>query len=89
MIQVFPLRGTQDPDILDWCDQYGFVLVTNNRASMPVHVADHLANSKHIPGILVFRPKATIKAILDDLILIAELSDENEFRDQIVHIPLR
>ena len=55
---------------------------------MPVHLADHLASGKHMPGILVFRPKATIKAILDDLILIANLSETDELRDQIVHIPL-
>jgi hypothetical protein len=83
-----PERGTQDPDILNWCEQYKFILVTNNRASMPVHLADHLASGKHMPGILVFRPKATIKAILDDLILIANLSETDELRDQIVHIPL-
>ncbi len=74
--------------ILDWCEQHGFILVTNNRASMPVHLADHLAEGKHIPGILAFRPKATIKAILDDLILISELADDSEFQDQIIHIPL-
>jgi hypothetical protein len=83
-----PDRGTQDPVILDWCDKYGFILVTNNRASMPGHLANHLANDKHVPGILVFRPKTAIKEILDDLILITELSDTDEFRDQIVYIPL-
>ena len=83
-----PDRGAKDPSILDWCDQYGFILVTNNQASMPLHLVDHLASGKHVPGILAFRPKATIKVILDDLILIAELSDTDEFCDQIVHIPL-
>ena len=84
-----PTRGTKDPAILDWCSQQGFVLVTNNRASMPSHLADHLSDGKHIPGILVFRPKATVKAILNDLILIAQAADDDEFRDQIEHIPLR
>ncbi len=26
-----PPRGTLDPDILRWCDENGFTLVTNNR----------------------------------------------------------
>ena len=84
-----PERGTKDPDILDWCSQYEFVLVTNNRASMPNHLVDHLASGKHMPGILVFRRRAAIKAILEDLILIAEVAESGEFRDQITHIPLR
>ena len=84
-----PERGTKDPAILDWCNQYEFVLVTNNRASMPSHLADHLSDDKHVPGILAFRRKATIKAIIDDLVLIAKVADINEFRDQITYIPLR
>ncbi len=84
-----PERGTQDPAILDWCNQYEFVLVTNNRASMPSHLVDHLAAGKHVLGILVFRRKATIKTIIDDLVLIAKVDDIDEFRDQITHIPLR
>jgi predicted nuclease of predicted toxin-antitoxin system len=81
-----PLRGTQDPDILVWCGKMGFLLVTNNRASMPMHLADHLAQGNHIPGILVFRRCSAVKAILDDLILIAEASSKDEFQDQLVYI---
>ncbi|MGB3787175.1 MAG: DUF5615 family PIN-like protein [Phormidesmis sp.] len=84
-----PERGTKDPDILDWCSHYEFVLVTNNRASMPSHLTDHLSSGKRIPGILVFRRRATIKAVLEDLILIAKVAESGEFRDQITHIPLK
>ena len=84
-----PPRGTKDPFILDWCAQQDFVLVTNNRASMPGHLADHIAEGKHVPGILVFRPKATISQILNDLILIAKVADDSEFQDRIERVPLR
>ena len=33
-----PPSQTLDPDILRWCEQHGFVLVTNNRKSMPMHL---------------------------------------------------
>lgn len=76
-----PPKSTLDPEILIWCEQNEFVLVTNNRTSMPVHLADHLQRRNsdsqafecHIPGIFVLRPKATIGAILEDLILIAQV----------------
>lgn len=32
-----PPRGTLDPDILIWCEIHNFILVTNNRKSMPKH----------------------------------------------------
>ena len=84
-----PPRGTLDPEILLWCELNNFILVTNNRSSMPVHLADHLAEGQHIPGIFVLRPKAEIGEIINDLILIALAAQQNEFKDQIIHIPLR
>jgi hypothetical protein len=56
---------------------------------MPSHLSDHLSEGKQVPGILVFRRKATVKEILEDLVLIAKVADVDEFRDQIVHIPLK
>ena len=47
-----PPSGTLDPEILLWCEANDFILVTNNRKSIPVHLADHLAAGRHIPGIL-------------------------------------
>jgi hypothetical protein len=38
-----PEYGTLDPEILIWCEENEFILVTNNRKSMPVHLEDHLA----------------------------------------------
>lgn len=35
-----PSKGTLDPEILIWCETNEFILVTNNRKSMPGHLAD-------------------------------------------------
>ncbi|HEY0657898.1 MAG TPA: DUF5615 family PIN-like protein, partial [Pyrinomonadaceae bacterium] len=40
-----PTLGTSDPEILIWCEENAFVLVTNNRKSMPVHLKDHLTTN--------------------------------------------
>ncbi|MEA5536818.1 DUF5615 family PIN-like protein [Crocosphaera sp. XPORK-15E] len=82
-----PPKSTLDPEILIWCEQNKFILVTNNRASMPVHLAEHLSQNHHIPGIFVLRPKASIGEIIDDLILIAELGNPQDYQDCISHIP--
>ncbi len=41
-----PHYGTLDPDILLWCEANGFLFITSNRKSMPVHFQEHLG-----PGI--------------------------------------
>lgn len=83
-----PLRGTPDPDILLWLEREGYYLLTRNRRSMPRHLRDHLAAGRHVAGIFTIRPKASIGQIIDDLWLIWTASRPDEYRDQIVHIPL-
>lgn len=82
-----PKMGTLDPDILTWCEKLGFILVTNNRASMPVHLVDHINLGGHIPGIFVLNPKLSIGANIEELIFLAEVSFRDEYQDQIIHLP--
>jgi Domain of unknown function (DUF5615) len=51
-----PLKGTLDPEILIWCEAHNFVLITNNRTSMPVHLVDHINTGHHVPGIFILIP---------------------------------
>lgn len=83
-----PLRGTLDPEILCWCEEHEFILVTNNRKSMPVHLNDHLAQGHHIPGIFILNAKLSVGENLEELILIADASFEDEYQDRIDFLPL-
>ena len=83
-----PPKGTLDPEILCWCEIHNFILVTNNRTSMPVHLAEHLAQNRHIPGIFILNPGLSIGGNLAELILIAEASWEDEYQDRIDYLPL-
>lgn len=83
-----PKRGTPDPEILLWCEANGFLLVTANRKSMPVHLRAHLSAGHHVPGILVLNPGMTIGATLDELLLIWGASEAEEYRDLLLYLPL-
>ena len=84
-----PDRGTLDPDILTWCATNQFVLFTNNRASMPLHLKDHLAEGRHIPGILTLDPDMSIGETIDELLIVAEYAFDDEFQDRIDYLPVR
>lgn len=83
-----PSLGTNDPEILIWCEAYNFVLVTDNRRSMPAHLQDHLSAGRHVPGIFVLRPDLSMGETIDELVLSWEASLPNEFRDQIRYLPI-
>ena len=83
-----PSVETSDPEILRWCEQHGFTLVTNNRRSMPRHLQDHLAEGRHLPGIFELNRHMAIGETIEELLLIWGASDDDEYGDRIVHLPV-
>jgi len=86
--ETAPPKGTPDPEILCWLEREGFSLITQNRKSMPIHLKEHLASGRHVPGIFTLKPKASIMEAIQDLVLIWEIAESDEYQDQIVYIPL-
>lgn len=84
-----PALGTLDPAILDWCEEGGFILVTNNRRSMPNHLSEHLKNGRHMPRILTLGQEPNFHETIQDMALIAGAGRPDEFMDRIRFLPLR
>lgn len=83
-----PPESTLDPDILVWCESRSFILVTNNRKSMPPHLQNHLAQGRHVPGIFVMNADMSIGETIEELLLIWGASDEKEYHDNIWFLPV-
>jgi predicted nuclease of predicted toxin-antitoxin system len=83
-----PPDGTLDPEVLRWCEANEFVLITNNRASMPAQLAAHLAAGNSMPGIFTVNLNAPIHIVMEDALTVAFASNEADFRDLIIFLPL-
>jgi hypothetical protein len=83
-----PPKGTSDPQLLIWCEERGFLLVTNNRKSMPAHLSDHLKAKRHTPGIILLNATLSVGANIDELWLIATSGDAVRFEDCITYLPI-
>jgi hypothetical protein len=55
---------------------------------MPVHLDDHIAVNRHIPGIFIINTNLSIGENIEELILIALASEDSEYKDRIVYLPL-
>ena len=83
-----PPLGTFDPEILRFCEAEQWALVTNNRKTMPAHIADHLRAGGHSWGVFkTRRQRAPIGQIAETLILIWEAREAEEYIDRQVWIP--
>jgi hypothetical protein len=83
-----PALGTLDPDVLRYLETAGMLLVTDNRVSMPGHVADHHAAGGHHFGIFRIRPGVAMAHIIDSMCLLWEASDAEEWIDRLEWLPL-
>lgn len=84
-----PAIGASDAELLVWIEENYCILVTRNHASMPVHLRDHLALGRHVPGVLVMKPRLAPWQMVQELLLIWGASLPGEYQDQIVVWPRR
>jgi predicted nuclease of predicted toxin-antitoxin system len=83
-----PAHATPDPEILCWCEENDFFLVTNDRNTIPQHMRNHLAQVRHVPGIFMLSPGMSVGENIQVLVLIWAASEEYEYFDQIVFLPI-
>ncbi|MCS7282599.1 MAG: DUF5615 family PIN-like protein [Anaerolineae bacterium] len=83
-----PAAGTPDPTILTWIEENGYILITENRRTLPAYLAAHFAAGRHIPGLFWLRPGTSIGEIVEELYLIWQSCTAEEFLDQTLYLPL-
>jgi hypothetical protein len=86
--ELAPALGTPDPAILEWIERNGYILISQNRRTIPDHLRDHLAAGRHVPGIFLLRRRCSLGQLIQDLLLIWSVSEPNEYRDRIEYLPL-
>lgn len=82
-----PTFGTLDPEVLTYLEQSRRLLVTDNRTSMPAHIEEHWANGGHIWGLFWIRPKTPIGQLTQELLLVWETTEAQEWFDRLEWIP--
>jgi hypothetical protein len=82
-----PPRATPDPDILRYAEQTQRLLVTNNRASMDVHLAAHYAAGGRHWRVFRLRDRASLGTIIEALYLLWAAREAEEWLDYTDWIP--
>jgi hypothetical protein len=76
-----------DPGLLLWAEDHGFVVVSSDVRTMPLHHRAHLEAGRHCPGVFLIELPCSIPRIIEASLYYAEESDEDMWRDGIVFIP--
>ena len=84
-VQQAGLRGLADPSVLEWAANLGRVLLSHDRNTMPGYFYNRIAEGRSSPGLFIVPDTLSI---VEELILVATCSIEDEWRDQCVFLPL-
>lgn len=81
------LSGLHDRDVLALAAQAGRLLITHDRKTMPRYFAEFI-QQKTSSGVVVIPQKLPIRVAVDDLLLIREASEAEEWINRIQSLPL-
>jgi hypothetical protein len=80
--------GTPDPDVLAWAAQEGRILLTQDRRTMVGYAWDRVRAGLPLPGVILRPRRVTIRQAIEDLLVVSECGEPEDFRDQVVILPL-
>lgn len=82
-----PPLGTLDPDVLTYLGRSQRVLISDNRTSMPEHLEQYWQTNQQFWGLFWVRPTTTMGKLAEELTLIWETSEAEEWINVVDWIP--
>ena len=87
-VQDVGLSGAADPAVLAWAAEQGRMLVTRDVSTMSRHAIHRVESGLPMPGIIECPQALAIGTAIDQILLIAACSQPDEWRNQILYLPL-
>ena len=92
-IQILPARNVglaevEDADVLRWAAGEKMVILTHDRNTMIGFAIERIRRAEPMAGLVVVDQAAPIAAIIQDLLILAECTEQSEWRNRIEFVPL-
>ena len=83
------LSGKDDPTLLEWAASQGRVVVTHDVNTMTRFAYQRVNSGKPMPGVIEVSQSVPISVAIEELLLLAEYSEPDEWQGQVQYIPMR
>ena len=87
-VQDVGFSGADDPMVLDWAAREGRILLTHDVSTITRYAYERIEAGLSMPGVVEALRSVQIGRAIDDILLLAECSIENEWENQILYLPL-
>jgi len=88
-VQDAGLLSADDPAVLEWAAQSGRVLLTHDVATMTRYAYDRVRAGKQMPGVFELGRHVPVGVAIEEIVLLAECSEDGEWDGQVRYLPLR
>jgi hypothetical protein len=86
-VQDVGLMNTDDPNILEWAAKEDRILLTHDVATIMKYAYDRVRQGLPMTGVVEVIATAPIGRIIDDLELLVDCSETDEYEGQVLFIP--
>ena len=80
--------GVSDPEILEFAANDGRLILTHDVTTMVGYAYDRVDAGRRMPGLIEVPPGTPIGVTIDDLFLLIDCSQPNEWENQVVYLPI-
>jgi predicted nuclease of predicted toxin-antitoxin system len=87
-VQQSGLSGADDPAVLEWAAASGRIVLTHDVQTMVGYAWRRVAAGIKMPGLIIVRQETGERVIVENIILIAECLDADEWEGQVQFLPL-
>ena len=88
-VQDVGLYSADDPTVLAWVAQERRILLTHDFATMRDFAYERMAAGQSMAGLILVKKSAPVGRVIDDLFLVAECTQEEEWEGRIEVLPLK
>ncbi|WKZ49500.1 MAG: DUF5615 family PIN-like protein [Anaerolineales bacterium] len=88
-IQDTELARASDPVVLEWAAQQNRVLLTHDKNTVIKFAFERVTRGEKMPGVVLVDRSVPIGVAIEDILLLAEFSEEGELDGKVIYLPLR
>jgi predicted nuclease of predicted toxin-antitoxin system len=88
IVQKTELRQADDTTILAWAAEQNLILVTHDKDTIPKFAYERVRANQSMPGVILVPEELSIGRAIDELLIVMECSDQSEYENLVVHLPL-
>ncbi len=78
-----------DPVVLEWAANHDRILLTHDVQTMTNHAYDRVRSGLKMPGVFEVSQRAAYAQVIDDLLLVIDASEPDEWTNQVRYIPFK